>query len=76
MSLYKRFVLPVILCPSDASLIKVDDCYALGLIHLPAAILMQITGALVKFLICHSFLLSLEEELADLSLPQAFSPYP
>ena len=30
---------------------------------------MQITGALVKFLICHSLLLSLDEELADLSLP-------
>ena len=33
-------------------------------------------GALVKFLICHSLLLSLDEELADLSLPLAFSPYP
>ena len=28
-------------------------------------------GALVKFLICHSFLLNLDEELADLSLPLA-----
>ena len=37
---------------------------------------MQITGALVKFLICHSLLLSLDEELADLSLLLAFSTYP
>ena len=37
---------------------------------------MQITGALVKFLVCHSLLLSLDEELADLSLPLAFSPHP
>ena len=37
---------------------------------------MQIMGALVKFLICHSLLLSFDEELADLSLPLAFSPYP
>ena len=36
---------------------------------------MRITGALVKFLICHSLLLSLDEELADLSLPLAFSLY-
>ena len=36
---------------------------------------MQITGVLVKFLICHSFLLSLDKELADLSLPLVFSPY-
>ena len=35
---------------------------------------MQITGALVKFLICRPLLLSLDEELADLSLPLAFSP--
>ena len=37
---------------------------------------MQIMEALVKFLICHSLLLSLDEELADLSLLQAFPPYP
>ena len=72
----KRLALPV-------SLIIADNCNALGLIPPPAGSLyqsvgslMQITGALVKFLICHSLLLSLDEELADLSLPLAFSPYP
>ena len=30
----------------------------------------------MKFLICHPLLLSLDEELADLSLPIAFSSYP
>ena len=80
----KRLVLPVVLCISDASLVIADNCDALGLIPPPArrsvsACLISyqyITGALVKFLICHSLLLSLDQELANLSLPLAFSSYP
>ena len=67
--LYQRLALPFVLCLSDANPVKADNCNALGLI-------MQITGALVKFLICQSLLLSLDEEVADLSLSLAFSPYP
>ena len=72
----KRLALPV-------SLIIADNCNALGLIPPPAGRLISVWlifyanyRALVKFLICHSLLLSLDEELADLSLPLAFSPYP
>ena len=36
----------------------------------------EVVPALVKFLICHFLSLSLDEELADLSLSLAFSPYP
>ena len=60
--------------------IKCDNCNAVGHLledrYLSVGSLMQITRALVKFPICHSLLLSLDEELADLSLLLAFSPYP
>ena len=68
----KRLALPV-------SLIIADNCNALGLIPPPAGRSISVGlisyanyGAVVKFLICHSLLLSLDEELADLSLPLAF----
>ena len=63
-------------------LIIAKNCNALGLIPSPAGRLVSVClisyanyGAPVKFLIFHSLLLSLDEELADLSLLLAFSPY-
>ena len=67
----------------DASIIIADNCNALSLIPPSAersilACLISYVNyvALVKFLICHSLLLILDEELADLSLQLAFFPSP
>ena len=64
-------------------LIIADNCNALGLIPLPAERSISVClisyanyGGTCKFLICHFLLLSLDEELVDLSFPLAFSPYP
>ena len=47
VQLYKRLVLPVVLCLSDASLIIVDNCNALGLILLPARRLVSACTCLI-----------------------------
>ena len=67
----------------DASLIIAHNCNVFGLIPRPdersiSACLISYVNyvALVKFPMCHSLLLSLDEELADLSLPLAFFPSP